>query len=108
MNVLWRLIHGCLGVTPLSGKAELPAPRSHPYGRRAQAAFACLLKEVTKQHVCQGNVDSWQNINGITFPSIPDLGFKADEPVSSPGRLQDNHNRKENNNDKVKRKTQKF
>lgn len=75
---------------------------------RAQAAFACLLKEVTKQRVCQGNVDSWQNINGITFPSTPDLGFKADEPVSSPGRLQDNHNRKENNNDKVKRTPPKF
>lgn len=68
----------------------------------------CLLKEVTKQQVCQGNTGTWQNINGITFPSIPDLSFKVDKLVSLPGRLQDNHNRKENNNDKVKRKTQKI
>lgn len=68
----------------------------------------CLLKEVTRQQICQGNVDTWQSINGITFPSIPDLGFKVDELISSPGRLQDNHNRKDNNNDKVKRKTQKI
>lgn len=56
---------------------------------------------------CQGNVDIWQNINGITSHSIPDLGFKVDELISSPGRLQDNCNRKENNNGKVKKKSTK-
>lgn len=55
----------------------------------------CLLKEVTTWQVCQGNVSSCQSIKGIAFPSIPDSGFRVDELVSSPGRLQDNQKRKE-------------